>query len=240
MVLELLAGGYLLHRHYKKNREKRRLEEEAFENRSQSFPGPRPQRHQHQICALSRPHHRQMTACGGHPRTRPPHQMNAYENHPRGRPVCGRRRAQSYEPAKSYKYQPEPSPVTQRQEHIQPVQRADSFASTLSTSPVANGPRCRGGCLPRRQESEQQSEQAVVPSRPFNMRPYNSVDEPARIHRDFRLLETTIPRERQPLRSLAVGDVQERYGSHSTPMGFDRPGARANEDEDDPPPPYEP
>lgn len=142
--LELVAGGYLVHRHYRKKNEKQKLEQEAQSRRHNTFPGAnnakpngwntqaphRPQYHPspqpvvsqqkftyHAPTAQALPQYQQQCQSQYQPRPQPPRHAQSF-NIPR-RPV------------------PERKP----QVIIQPsLQRTDSFA-TLSRMPIANGSR---------------------------------------------------------------------------------------------------
>ncbi|KAH8691759.1 hypothetical protein GQ44DRAFT_719923 [Phaeosphaeriaceae sp. PMI808] len=142
--LELAAGGYLLHRHYKHKSEKKRQEVDVEARRHNTFPGARPAGHyqhaqphpqpvQHQYPVVPQ----QKYACYATP------QPQLYHHHASS--------AQPYmqpRPGPPYQSQtfdiprrPVPQPQQKPEIIIQPsLQRADSCA-TLSRMPIANGHR---------------------------------------------------------------------------------------------------
>ncbi|EMD86225.1 hypothetical protein COCC4DRAFT_193326 [Bipolaris maydis ATCC 48331] len=154
--LELVAGGYLLHRHYRKKNQANTAEDNAQHRRHHTFPSaicPKQQQQHHNIQHPSQPpQHHQPT---------PPHQKYAYYA------IAPQPRPQLYTPqtlpTQDFHHHPPPLPPHQRppplpQTHsftiprrpvperkpqiiIQPsLQRSDSFA-TLSRMPIANGSR---------------------------------------------------------------------------------------------------
>ncbi|KAH7383935.1 hypothetical protein BKA66DRAFT_463125 [Pyrenochaeta sp. MPI-SDFR-AT-0127] len=148
--LEIVAGGYLIHRHYrKKNNEKERLEDEAQQRRHNTFPGAnrpkpngwntqaqhRPQHHPH--CQQQQPIiPQQKYACYAPAvAAQPQHQYQAQA------PMHTQPRPQQPPHTQSFKIPRRPVPQRKPEIIIQPsLQRTDSFA-TLSRMPIANGSR---------------------------------------------------------------------------------------------------
>jgi hypothetical protein len=142
--LEIVAGGYLIHRYQKNKSEKKRLEAEAQQRRHNTFPSAKPQSyypydHQQQQQQQPVPLPQQKYACHApQPQSQPhpqPLPQPQYYAPPRPQPMT---HTQSFDiPRKPvpHPYQQQPPPII-----IQPLQRADSFA-TLSRMPIANGYR---------------------------------------------------------------------------------------------------
>ncbi|KAI8930919.1 hypothetical protein NX059_011934 [Plenodomus lindquistii] len=147
--LELVAGGYLIHRHYRKKNEKERLEQDVHQWRHNTYPGannpkpsgwsPHPQRqtqhHQQQPIVPQ-----QKYACHGtvvQPQQQP--QCSSHQPGPAQREHQPRPQAPLQ--TQSFKIPRRPVPERKPQIIIQPsLQRTDSFA-TLSRMPIANGSR---------------------------------------------------------------------------------------------------
>lgn len=144
--LEVIAGGYLIHRHYKHKNEKKRQEDEAEARRHNTFPGARPAGHSHHH--HSGPQQRppqcqqpvlppQKYACYGTPVTRP-HNQHQYHHHQQ---IPAQPRPQPPRHAQTFNIPRRPVPERKPEIIIQPsLQRTDSFA-TLSRMPIANGSR---------------------------------------------------------------------------------------------------
>jgi hypothetical protein len=146
--LEIVAGGYLIHRHYRKKGKKEQLEEEAQQRRHHTFPGAnnakpngwntqahhRPQHHQQ----LAIP--QQKYACYA------PAPLVAQPRPPQYQPPPGPQNQCQPRPhapthTQSFNIPRRPVPERKPQIIIQPsLQRADSFA-TISRMPIANGSR---------------------------------------------------------------------------------------------------
>lgn len=133
--LEIVVGGYLVHRHYKNKNEKKRLEEEAQQRRHNTFPGAKPDSYGSYAPPPPTPHQQpiipqQKFACYApqqHPQPQfqpQPVQHTQSFNIPR-RPVPQRQPPRAQQPPQIL---------------IQPLQRSDSFA-TISRMPIANGYR---------------------------------------------------------------------------------------------------
>jgi hypothetical protein len=136
--LEIVAGGYLLHRHYRK---KEKLQEEAQKRRHNTFPGansakahhqPQPQQQQTAV-----PQQKYTCYAPGNAAVAQPcppqyqHQTQA-QHQPRPQPPAH---------TQSFKIPRRPVPERKPQIIIEPsLQRADSFA-TISRMPIANGSR---------------------------------------------------------------------------------------------------
>jgi hypothetical protein len=137
--LEIIAGGYLVHRHYKRKDAKKRQEEELEARRHNTFPGVKPVGHYQQP-----PHPQyqqpmvapQKYACYGAPLPQP-QQQNPYPAQPFAQPRPG-------PPQHAQTFTIPRRPVPERKQPqiiIEPsLQRTDSFA-TLSRMPIANGYR---------------------------------------------------------------------------------------------------
>lgn len=152
--LEIVAGGYLIHRHYRKKNEleKQQLEDEAQKRRNNTFPGAkpnnsngwntqaqhRPQHHQHQQqqSPIMPPQKYSCYAPAASTVTLPQYQYQAptspqQHQQPRPQPTH----------SQSFSIPRRPVPDRKPQIIIQPsLQRSDSFA-TLSRMPIANGSR---------------------------------------------------------------------------------------------------
>jgi len=137
--LEFVAGGYLLHRYHKSKNEKKRLQAEAQQRRHNTFPSNKPQscypyqqQQQHQQPQL----------------VQIPQQKYCYAPQPQWQPqddVQPRPQGLSHTQSFQIPRRPVPPPQPQQQQEpppliIQPLQRADSFA-TISRMPIANGYR---------------------------------------------------------------------------------------------------
>ncbi|EOA87547.1 hypothetical protein ACJQWK_08693 [Exserohilum turcicum] len=133
--LEIVAGGYLLHRHYRKKNQKETGQEDAQPKRQHSFPGANCAHH-----AAARPQQKyaymsmapQPCPQTYPPQTPMPEALVAPQQPPRPQA-----------PPHTQSFNIPRRPVPQRKPHIiiQPsLHRTDSFA-TLSRMPVANGYR---------------------------------------------------------------------------------------------------
>ncbi|KAI4666371.1 uncharacterized protein J4E79_002409 [Alternaria viburni] len=155
--LEIVAGGYLIHRHYRKKNGKEQLEEEAQQRRHHTFPGANPAK---QNGWNTQAHHRPQH----HPQAQQQQPVVPQQKYACYAPVAAQPRPQIYQP----QFQPQPQvqhqaqpqsrphapphtqsfniprrPVPQRKPQIiiEPsLQRTDSFA-TISRMPIANGSR---------------------------------------------------------------------------------------------------
>lgn len=141
--LEIVAGGYLIHRYHRKKNEleKQRLEVEAQTRRHHTFPGAKPNGWNTQ--AQHRPQHHQQPippqqkyACYAPGAPTPP--QFQYQAEPQYQP---RPRPQPPTHTQSFNIPRRPLPQQKPEIIIQPsLQRTDSFA-TLSRMPIANGSR---------------------------------------------------------------------------------------------------
>ncbi|CAN9462920.1 unnamed protein product [Alternaria alternata] len=156
--LEIVAGGYLIHRHYRKKNDKEQLEAEAQKRRHNTFPGAnpakqngwntqahhRPQHHQQQQQQQQQPAvPQQKYACyapAAQPRPpiyQPQCQTQAQPQY-QSQPQC---RPHALPHTQSFNIPRRPVPQRKPQIIIQPsLQRTDSFA-TISRMPIANGSR---------------------------------------------------------------------------------------------------
>ncbi|KAH4861673.1 hypothetical protein HBH75_026640 [Parastagonospora nodorum] len=136
--LEIVAGGYLIHRHYKRKDAKKRQEDELEARRHNTFPGAGKspshlQQQQYQQRPAVAP---QKYACYGTPQPQV-QQQSPYPAQPHVQPRPG-------PPQHAQTFNIPRRPVPERKQPqiiIEPsLQRTDSFA-TLSRMPVANGYR---------------------------------------------------------------------------------------------------
>ncbi|KAF1917760.1 hypothetical protein BDU57DRAFT_586380 [Ampelomyces quisqualis] len=117
--LEVVAGGYLIHRHYKHKNKKKRQETEVEARRHHTFPGAKPSGQQ----------------CQQHSQPQPQHQ---HSWSPQPDLVHG---PEPPKHAQTFTIPRRPIPERKPQIIIEPsLQRTDSFA-TLSRMPIANGYR---------------------------------------------------------------------------------------------------
>jgi hypothetical protein len=138
--LEFVAGGYLIHRHYKHKNEKKRQANEVEARRHHTFPGAKPAGQQYQPLSQSQQPavDHQKYACYAPqvaPRPQPQHQ-HSWSPQPdlQSRPEPPKH-------AQTFTIPRRPVPERKPQIIIQPsLQRTDSFA-TLSRMPIANGYR---------------------------------------------------------------------------------------------------
>lgn len=141
--LEIVAGGYLLHRHYKNKNEKKRQEDEAEARRHNTFPSAKPagyQQHQYQQQPPQQYQQpmmpQQKYACYASAAPRPD-----YQQYPHPGPHYNQPRPQLPRHAQTFNIPRRPVPQSKPAIIIQPsLQRTDSF-STLSNMPIANGSR---------------------------------------------------------------------------------------------------
>ncbi|KAF2029592.1 hypothetical protein EK21DRAFT_67378 [Setomelanomma holmii] len=141
--LELVAGGYLVHRHYKHKNEKKRQEDEVEARRHNTFPGTKPAAHyQHPPQYPPQQYQEPITpqqkyACYGSAASFPlQHYQQPYTAQPYVQP-----RPDPPRHAQTFTIPRRPLPEQKPQIIIQPsLQRTDSFA-TLSRMPIANGSR---------------------------------------------------------------------------------------------------
>ncbi|EDU40803.1 repeatdomain containing protein [Pyrenophora tritici-repentis] len=167
--LEIVAGGYLLHRHYRKKNEKERVDQDTQHKRNKTFPGATCTKQQ-QNWPQQANHHAQHQQ----PPAIPPQKYACYA------PVVPQQPRPQFcqsqaEPQANTQFQHRPHapphtqsfniprrPVPQRKPQIiiQPsLQRSDSFA-TLSRMPIANGTRP--------QNAQEQESRALSPAIPRN------------------------------------------------------------------------
>ncbi|KAL5118773.1 hypothetical protein ACEQ8H_003276 [Pleosporales sp. CAS-2024a] len=137
--LELVAGGYLVHRHYKKKDLKKRQEDELEARRQKTFPGVKPAGHRQQQQPMIAA---QKFACYGVAQPQPqPQPLPTQQYANTARPVVVQPRpGPPPQYAQTFTIPRRPVPDRkQAQIIIEPsLQRTDSFA-TLSRMPIANG-----------------------------------------------------------------------------------------------------
>lgn len=151
--LEIVAGGYLIYRHYRKKNEKERLEDEAHQRRHNTFPGANSQK---SSCWNTQAQHRPQYH---HPNQQPhPYPYPQQQQQQQPVPVVPEQKYAYYSPTSPTNLPPYGYPCPQRPTHtqsfniprrplqapaiiIQPsLQRADSCA-TISRMHVADGSR---------------------------------------------------------------------------------------------------
>ena len=135
---------------------------------------------------------------------------------------------------------PVPQPQPHFQQQIQPLQRADSFA-TLSNMPVANGSRYQDDNPPLPPRRQPPNLQPMPQQQPINYPYYNTGFSTS--YPSFEPSSTTPVAHPTNQRSgtHTVDDNWETHGTQSAHVHFavsasPQPGER----EDDPPPPYRP
>jgi hypothetical protein len=217
--LEIVAGGYLIHRHYRKKGRKEQLEEEAQQVASADNTKPggwdtqahrRPQQH-HQPAIPQ-----QKSACSAQscpPQHQPP-------------PPQALHRPRRHAPTHTQSFSIPRRPVPQHKPHIivQPLlQRTDSFA-TISRMPIANGARP--------QDSEQPS---PVPQHGVYANAGFSVSTPA-----FGATPTSPGLTYEMTTAHTVDDNWETYGHGAGGALHYAPTVSTQLGERDPPPPYAP
>ncbi|KAF2264955.1 hypothetical protein CC78DRAFT_579908 [Lojkania enalia] len=221
--LEIVVGGYLVHRHYKNKNEKRRLQEEALQFRSSTFPS-----------ATSLPYPQQQGQI--------PHQKHAYYAlPPQPQFQCQSRphNIQHVPQTQPCLQQTQSQPYFEPQTH--PLRRQQSFSS-LSSIPVANGSQPQDVLPPLPPRPEPSSLSPMQQYAPVNYPYYNtgfSVSDPG-----FEPISDS-PIEETHLREgvYMTDDRWEAYGPSSPNDHFELPGSSQRgerEEGDDPPPPYRP
>jgi hypothetical protein len=247
--LEFVAGGYLLHRYNKNKNEKKRLQAEAHERRHYTFPAAKP----HSCYAYQQQPYQ-------HPQyQQPPYQhipQQKYTYHaPQPQPQPSLQPQHRVQPrphglphTASFEIPRRPVPPPQPQQQpppliIQPLQRADSFA-TISRMPIANGYRpsdveSHPPALPPRQDS---SSLSPIPQSPYSTAAF-SRSSPALGPPP---LTPTTPVYASPhFGRQTVDDNWETFAPHAGPPahGHYAPSvstALGEDDPNDPPPPYIP
>jgi hypothetical protein len=238
--LELVVGGYFVHKHYKNKHAKRKLEEETQQRRHHTFPGAQPQSQhqawhqptqyqppQHPVQPPHAPQYKYASQPYPQPYHQPPHTQSF--NIPR-RPV----QQQQQQQQQQHPQQPLP-------EIIQPLQRADSNA-TLSRMPIANGYRPGGlnGPGPTLPPRPQFSSLSPIPQSPYSNSGF-SVSTPA-LAASPTTPTTPIYGTGQHGGRQTIDDNWETYtaqGSlHYAPSVSTALGEQ--HDPDEPPPPYRP
>jgi hypothetical protein len=245
--LEIVAGGYLIHRHYRKKGKKEQLEEEAQKRRHHTFPGAnndpkpngwntqahhRPQRHQQPAI----PQQKYTHYCPGPvvaqprpPQYQPPPPPQAQAQCP-PRPLA-------LPHTQSFNIPRRPVPERKPQIIIQPsLQRTDSFA-TISRMPIANGSRP--------QDIPEQASPASLPTGGLSPIPQHgiygnagfSVSTPA-----FGATPTSPGLTYEIATAQTVDDNWETYGHGHGGGGalHYAPTVSTELGEQDPPPPYAP
>ncbi|KAF1941013.1 hypothetical protein EJ02DRAFT_455558 [Clathrospora elynae] len=150
--LEIVAGGYLVHRHYRKKKEEERLQDEAQRRRHHTFPGAhaakpypngwntqaqhRPQHHQPQPQAPLAPQYRYACYASSAVASPPQYQAQSQFQHQHQRP-----HPETHTQSFNIPRRAVPQPHHKVEIIIEPsLQRTDSFA-TISRMPIANGSR---------------------------------------------------------------------------------------------------
>ncbi|KAF2848357.1 hypothetical protein T440DRAFT_470226 [Plenodomus tracheiphilus IPT5] len=247
--LELVAGGYLVHRHYRKKSEKERLEQDVQQWRHNTFPGannaktsgwtPHPQRQPqyHQQYSVIPP---QKYACHGSV-TQLQLQPQWQCQQPAQAPPQHQHGPQAPLPTQSFKIPRRPVPERKPQIIIQPsLQRTDSFA-TLSRMPIANGTRPHD--LPEDQPPAfppRRTVSGLLPAPQHSV--YGNVgfsmSSPA-----FGATPTSPPLTYElatsPVSAYTDGGGWETYGNGNRTSGY-APTVSTQLGEQDPPPPYAP
>ncbi|KAF2186279.1 hypothetical protein K469DRAFT_706948 [Zopfia rhizophila CBS 207.26] len=218
--LEVVVGGYFIHRYQKNKNEKRRLVEEAHQHRNNTFPGARPHT---SYPAYHQPVQQQKYSC------------YAPQSPPQQRPHTAQPQTQ-----------PPPCPTqAQPYPHIQPLRRHDSFSS-LSQIPVANGsqPQDLPPLPPRPNQTNISPTQYLRPPQnqvvpqgyaPVSYPYYNAGFSASYPSFEPTLTAPTTYTSNQQAGRHTVNGNWETYGPQS-PHGRPQPGER----DDDPPPPYRP
>ncbi|CBY01336.1 hypothetical protein IAQ61_003163 [Plenodomus lingam] len=244
--LELVAGGYLIHRHYKRKNEKEKLEQDVQQWRNNTFPGannakrderhshPHPQRQQQSLVPQQTSTRQGLTT---QPQQKPQWQCQQpaptrHQHEPR---------PQSSPQTQSFRIPRRPVPERKPQIIIQPcLQRTDSFA-TISRMPIANGSRPRDlpeehppPFPPRRTVSGLQ----LAPQHSLYGNPSFSMSSPA-----FGATPTSPPLTYElatsPVDGYTNGDRWEASGDDSRTSDY-APTVSTQLGEQDPPPPYAP
>lgn len=248
--LEIVAGGYLIHRHYKHKNEKKRQEAEAETRRHNTFPGaksPACQNHaQHRPPPYQQPPPlaQQKYGCYGPavvPRPQPQHQ-NTYPAPQQYQPrPHGLVHAQSFSIPRR--------PVPQREPDVKPqiiiqpsLQRTDSFA-TLSRMPIADGQRPQGLIEPSPIQSPLYHATGLQPATQHGVfgNAGFSVSTPALgATPTSPSLTYTMATGEQGLGRHTVDDNWERYEYSGNGRPHYAPTVSTQLGERDPPPPYMP
>lgn len=247
--LEIVAGGYLVHRHYRKKNEKERLEQEAQNRRHHTFPGAnsnaKPSGWSTQ--AQLRPQNQVQPQQSQSQHTVPqrkfayhvPTSQPLFACHQPVRPVQPVQQSRPQAPAHTQSFNIPRRPVPERKPQIifQPsLQRTDSFA-TLSRMPIANGSRPQD--LPEEQspQSPPRSSTGLLPAPQHNV--YGnagfSISSPS-----FGATPTSPPltyiMATTPQEWHSVDDNWETYG-HSERQSLYAPTVSTQLGEREPPPP---
>lgn len=218
--LEVVVGGYLIHRYHKNKNEKKRLEIEANNRRQNTFPGAKPQSYPPQQQPMMP---EQKYACYA------PQPLPQSQFQPRPHP------AQTFPQTRPYPQhsQSHPPPMPQYQPPIQPLQRADSMA-TLSNMPIANGLR-PGEANPQLPPRRQTSNPRPIPQQQHLTTPYYNPSFSTSVPAFQPSPTSPYTHNNSAFGRQTVDDNWEAYGPVSG-----SPHHGNQEDEDDPPPPYRP
>lgn len=248
--LEIVAGGYLIHRHYRKKNEEERLRDEAQERRHNTFPGAngpkngwntqaqhRPQHHQYQQQPVMPQQKYACYAPAPMPLPQYQYQAQAPVQHQPRPPL------QPHSYTQSFNIPRRPLPQQKPEIIIQPsLQRTDSFA-TISRMPIANGSRpsdipeqqnpvvplrrdTTGGLQPGPQHSVYGNNGFSVSSPAFGATPTSPS------------LTYVMATEQDMAGRHTVDDNWETYGRNERPHYA--PSVSTDLGERDPPPPYMP
>ncbi|KAJ4350100.1 uncharacterized protein N0V89_008721 [Didymosphaeria variabile] len=242
--LEIIAGGYIVHRYQKNKNEKKRLEQEAQQRRHNTFPGAKSQpfnqshpQHaippqKHGYVAHAPPNRSQSSYPPPHrPYTEPPpHRLHNAPHASQPQTFMIPRR-----PLPKQHHAPPPPQI------IQPLQRADSMA-TISRMPIANGYRPSNLLddpqLPPRRQNSQLSPIPQSPMAPPYGHPGFAVSSPALVNYPTTTTHSPI----QYGGRQTVDDNWETFnqapghGHYASTVSTALGEAR----DDDPPPPYRP
>jgi len=222
--LEFVAGGYLLHRYNKRQNQKKKLEEEAQNRRHNTFPGAKPQSYGYAYPPqqpIPVPQHKPY-----YPPPQQPTQVPQYK-------YAHMQAPQSPQP-QQFLIPRRPLPHQQPPQIIQPLQRADSFA-TISRMPVANGYR------PSRIEDD--SAQSPRPNASqLSPVPHSSMNYPyGNTH--FSVSTPALNRiPSSPINQFGRQTIDDNWETYATQPHSGRyaPSVSTALGEHDPPPPYRP
>lgn len=247
--LEFVAGGYLIHRHYKHKNEKKRQEDEVEARRHNTFPGAKPTTNSYQQQYTQHQHYQQPIIapqkypCYGQPVAPRPQPQHQYSYPP---PPHVQARPPPLQHAPTFNIPRRPVPEQKPQILIQPsLQRTDSFA-TLSRMPIADG---------RRPSNIPDDESPVMPPR----RHATGGLQPATVHGVYGNAGYSVSTpalgatSTSPGLTYVMGANDQTLGGHSTDDNWETYGYHGNSGvhyapteastqlgEHDPPPPYMP
>jgi hypothetical protein len=253
--LEIVAGGYLVHRHYKHKNAKKRQADEVEARRHHTFPGATPASHCQHV-QQPPPHYQQPQpviaqqkyACYAPSVASLPHQapqQYSYSAQPHVQAQVEPRPGPPQH-AQTFNIPRRPVPESKPQIIIQPsLQRTDSFA-TLSRMPIADGhrphdlPQDSTPVMPPRRHATGGLQPAVTQG--VYGTPGFSVSTPALGATPTSPgLTYTFATSPQEYNSHSTDDNWETYGHHQNPrLSYAPTEASTQLGERDPPPPYMP